>query len=320
MKYCYTIILLIILFSCKSKKWNATVNTIESSKAYDWKDMVQIDQNTLIAVGGIKYNVGAALVSKDNGATWQLVDSISPWRLQSIAKSWNNKLYTAGIGGKIFHSTTLFSNYDSIQTADTNGEWQDINTIALLSDNTMVIGGGLYKGVCYSSPNIDATALTSIDQERMINDIEMLNPSTGYACSNGQALKTKSSGNSWTVLNVTGDNFIALDFLDESTGFMIGYNGSIYKTTNSGAKWEQLRNGNSLFNGTYRFRDIAMVNSSVGYIACDNGIILKTLDGGNYWQAIEPFSQADLFKIKIINEKNIWVLGSRGSLYNILEL
>ena len=84
----------------------------------------------------------------------------------------------------------------------------------------------------------------------------------------------------WFWLNpktsVNGLN--SIKFVNTDTGFAVGQNGTILKTTDGGNKWishDSLtsKNLNSIF----------FVNSKVGYIVGDSGVVMKTTDCGSNW-------------------------------------
>jgi photosystem II stability/assembly factor-like uncharacterized protein len=81
-----------------------------------------------------------------------------------------------------------------------------------------------------------------------------------------------------------------LYFIDSVIGFMVGYNGDIYKTKNAGESWQKQNSGTSL-----PLTSIYFTDEHIGFIAgqglkgclgddCDMGsVLLKTTDGGETW-------------------------------------
>lgn len=79
-------------------------------------------------------------------------------------------------------------------------------------------------------------------------------------------------------------------FLNYDTGFVVGYNGEIYKTTDSGKSWKKKDSGTTL-----HLLSIDFVNDNTGYVSgsamtrcldpdCDKGsLLLKTTDCGESW-------------------------------------
>lgn len=130
----------------------------------------------------------------------------------------------------------------------------------------------------------------------------------------------------WYQLNSgTSSNLRSIYFTDVNTGYVVGYSGTIIKTTNGGANWisyNGLTNENlysvffigqtgfvvgGSFNvssvilkttngginwssqpvaGIYGLSSIFMTDSATAYIAADWGKILKTTNGGNNWNIL----------------------------------
>ena len=73
-----------------------------------------------------------------------------------------------------------------------------------------------------------------------------------------------------------------LYFVNESVGFVVGYNGKIYKTTNGGAIWRELDSGTRS-----HLRSVYFINEKEGFVSSGRNShgseLLKTNDGGETW-------------------------------------
>ena len=79
-------------------------------------------------------------------------------------------------------------------------------------------------------------------------------------------------------------------FVNSSIGFVVGYNGEIFKTSDSGANWRKLNSGTTL-----HLHSVFFIDENVGYVSsqamggcldadCDKGsVLLKTTNGGDTW-------------------------------------
>jgi len=79
-------------------------------------------------------------------------------------------------------------------------------------------------------------------------------------------------------------------FVNENIGFVVGYNGDIYKSTDSGTTWRKLNSGTTL-----HLHSVYFIDENVGFASshamsgcldadCDKGsVLLKTTNGGDTW-------------------------------------
>ena len=100
-------------------------------------------------------------------------------------------------------------------------------------------------------------------------------------------------------------------FINPSIGYIIGYNGAIYYTSDSGKTWQSQNSGTTL-----HLNSIFFLNENTGFISgrgmggcldpdCDKGsIFLKTSDGGNHWNKMFYDSLAYLQSMQFRDEYN----------------
>jgi photosystem II stability/assembly factor-like uncharacterized protein len=111
---------------------------------------------------------------------------------------------------------------------------------------------------------------------------------------------------SWIQLNSgTTKSLRSVCFIDENTGWSVGENGILLKTTNGGINWTQktIANGWSLY-------DIYFTNDSIGWvtIAYPEGKIYKSTDGGNNWNLNRSIQWPGYLHIQFINKDTGWVI------------
>ncbi|MEO6694642.1 MAG: YCF48-related protein [Ignavibacteria bacterium] len=115
----------------------------------------------------------------------------------------------------------------------------------------------------------------------------------GFAVSgdNGSIYRTANGGNNWTIVFTgIGNTLWDINFPNRTTGYAVGLNGLILKSTDSGINWNQQTSGTVAHLFSLEFID------SLNGVAGGNRILLKTSNGGINWisQAIsfvDPFSQ-----------------------------
>jgi len=78
--------------------------------------------------------------------------------------------------------------------------------------------------------------------------------------------------------------------------FIVGDNGTILKSNNSGLFWETINS-----NTSSNLYSIAIDYRDTGYAVGSNGTIIKSIDGGNNWNVIPSSTSNALRDVKIIN-------------------
>lgn len=117
--------------------------------------------------------------------------------------------------------------------------------------------------------------------------IKFIDERTGFMLGNsGRIRKTTDGGENWySVPSGTGAFLRDIAFINDSTGFIVGYQenytNTLLKTTNRGETWAKSSTPNKLFD----MFDISFFNDSLGFIHAND--ILKTTDGGENWSVIE---------------------------------
>lgn len=167
--------------------------------------------------------------------------------------------------------------------------------------------------------------------------IEFVSANIGYIITSNELLETTDAGNNWSRKQyITSGNDMSFYNL---TGYIVGNNGYVLKSTDNGTSWSQISTGfNSSFNTVNIIDDNNVVLSSansivktndggnnwvslsipgvsvnktfftnalVGHAVCNNGIIIKTIDGGENWYVTRNDSNilpSDYFTVYFVND------------------
>lgn len=113
--------------------------------------------------------------------------------------------------------------------------------------------------------------------------IYFINKDTGFTGGYYRILRTTNGGESW-VTTFPGFSVWDIDFVNDTTGYIVGEFGSLYKTQNAGLTWNKIPGPFYL----YTLSCIDFVNDSVGYIGSetlDNNFrfLYKTTNSGSNW-------------------------------------
>jgi len=119
----------------------------------------------------------------------------------------------------------------------------------------------------------------------------------------------------WVSLNSgTTSGLNAVFFTSRDTGYTVGFNGTILKTTNGGTNWvaQATDTTNYLLN-------VYFADANNGYAAGYGGVIIKTTNGGNTWTNLNS-GTFEMFKSVFFTSVDTgWVFGSYGTILHTTD-
>ena len=130
----------------------------------------------------------------------------------------------------------------------------------------------------------------------------------GYSTANGITKKTTNGGLNWSSL--TGGNLSGIFFINDLTGWVVGYPGYIGRTIN-GSSFTQQTTGIQ-----DRLNDVFFLNENTGWVVGgDFSVerIFKTTNGGINWIVQTSGTANKLFSVYFINENTGWSVGGPSS-------
>jgi photosystem II stability/assembly factor-like uncharacterized protein len=121
------------------------------------------------------------------------------------------------------------------------------------------------------------------------------------------SLFTGTAWANWTILNSgTREDLLAVHCpTDGTTGYVVGYRGTILKTTDGGTTWRKQGSGTTVGLTGVHFP----VDANTGYIVGGTGIILKTANGGAKWTRLNSGTSAHLRSVYFIDANTGYVGG-----------
>ena len=135
--------------------------------------------------------------------------------------------------------------------------------------------------------------------------------------------KTTISLNGWEFSKSIYDfsiNSRDLFFINSEIGFVVGYNGDIYKTTDSGEIWTKQNSGTTL-----HLHSVFFLNENVGFASsqsmncldadCNKGcLLLKTTNGGETWTKTFFPNYINIQSLKFFDElKGVAIIYTAGN-------
>ncbi len=272
---------------------------------------LQFDQNgNGIAVGGKIWQSGTIVATSNEGALWTEVQTDQKAILDLSARDQDHWLAT-GVDGHLWERKGTDD-----WTFRQLPEWRVNRAVLRLPSGEIIIGGGqsfqfgfLYRLLA------DNSIRDLLETENLINDLAMCDSLRLVAAAYGAVFLSEDGGQSWQYLDITGDHFMAIDMVTDQIGYMVGYGGTILKTTNAWHTWSSVRKGDALTVSDTPFRALAFRDSETGVLAGDAGTVWVTRDGGQEWKRMLGIpSSIDLTAVAIY-QNDIFVAGTGGHLY-----
>ncbi len=281
----------------------------------DCRDILMTDAQSGFVAGGTTWNNGYIASTLDGGMHWQL-DSISPWHLYAVYCLPDGAAFASGFGGYM-HERSVSA---SVWGMHGLPYWLAWNDIAFDSDNSGIVAGGqAYQGgkLVRLNANRQVVQVDTFVQE--ISAVAWSAPGIAHAAGYGIVLRSIDGGITWQNSGEKGDFFRSISFPTPETGYICGSSGSILKTTDSGASWQTIRKGKSLWKSDARFRAIFFENAEKGYIAGERGLLWRTIDGGDSWQIVDNLPDTDLYAVSAY-DGSVWAAGAGGRIFYFRDL
>jgi photosystem II stability/assembly factor-like uncharacterized protein len=289
-------------FLCKTEdlfeKWQ--VITQQSYWVYSYHFL---DHSTAFAVKNDVVGTGKIIKSSNGGITWKEVQSF-PFMLDKIYCNTSGKEFL--IGG-------IFGN--SIVCKSSNG-WID------------------WEIKKFSYPGQDVYFLNN-DKGFLVGGMQGL-----HFESTGDIFTTSDGGKTWNLGHSLGEVIKACTFINDFTGFCLTFGGGlglvgeggfsrIYRTTDTGGKWEQIYQFNSdLIGYSFLGNDIYFENDRVGWTVgrytnnTSGAGIFKTTNSGLNWILVWQDLSSGNFTLNSIcfNNTTGWAVGESGMIVKYSQI
>lgn len=163
--------------------------------------------------------------------------------------------------------------------------------------------------------------------KKVIYDITGTDPNHAWTSGDlGQVMYTNNGGQNWIIQPINlSKNATRIQFLDTLIGWVIGGNGTIGRTTDGGASWEQ----NFSPHYAAEYYGLSFIDHDRGWIVAGypdslvtrQGYIDRSTDGGVNWDSLYQSSgYEDYFDVEFLNTDDGIVVGGNDSTYAAIIL
>lgn len=268
---------------------------------------------------------GVIIKTSNSGTTWDTVLIDNNTSVEKIALLNNS---TAIAVAKPINSTTskAFKTVDGGQTWNSisfpNSSFSSVHfanqTIGLITD----INGTVYRSL--NSGNTWQTTATISDT---LKEVFALSPNKVFIISNRYLYSSNDGGVSWANLYFNSEYLIDITFFDNTTGYILAFNGSgipddlyIYKTIDGGNSWNKV---STLLS--------QLIHSSIYFSTVNKGYIVgqfstyHTSDGGITWNSQNSSAPSsgnfmdDLSDVHFVSEDTGFICGNYGDFYRLFK-
>ena len=256
------------------------------------------------------------LMSTNGGTTFETYQ-ISPLNIFYLGVDFVDTLrgWACGTGGwRISKTTDGGRTWTTRQ--DSYGTGYDLDMIDSLNGWAAIGGGTLLRtndgwNTWIPQNTNDPAYLNSISFSDSLNGITV----GGQNGSPATIIRTTTGGNVWEVQPRLTRNleYYGVSAFLNTNAMISGESASLVKTTNNGASWQILSNGDA--RGQTMF-NIALADTITGYAVGPYGIVVKTTNGGTLWQRqVAVPNTLWWYGVDTPNPNYAWVCGDAGSIY-----
>jgi photosystem II stability/assembly factor-like uncharacterized protein len=313
-------------------QWFLTEDNGKSYKSYTgWTNCnfnsISSNGDRIMAVTSESANI---TISNDGGESWSSVshvtNSVCPYLTDVLVSGGDTALY-AGASGQIGYSVDGGKTWE-VRNDSSNYDLYALGEIVVEDDgNPLYLAGGDGGLFFYTNDVTEEWTADSTGFENAIYDM-FANNEQRYAVFTCESSIQKSLFDGFffeAYHDSNGWDFNAVDFINDSVGFVVGDNGLLLKSTDSGDSWvvtDTIISAKKSFGPTYLdLYDIHFIDENTGFISASNGTLLRTDDVGDSWSEVSnipsELSRESFFKMTWLTDTKGFIASSGGYILKV---
>ena len=138
------------------------------------------------------------------------------------------------------------------------------------------------------------------------NSVFFTDSLNGWIVGPGFILETADGGEDWAEVENSEIiyNLFKVRFSGKNTGWIVGGDGEIYRTTDGGNNWISQREEK------YTFSSIYFLEEDTGWAVGENGVIFHTTNGGENWIRQNVSEDLELSSVYALDDQNVFAVGA----------
>lgn len=267
-----------------------------------------------------------AFQHKDSDGNGVYLDNVSVGLTRPATQDY---VYITGNSFNIYKSAVGQDAFDTVQFLDPSQPWTSTfyaTSLSTTGDSLMTVGASGLMNVRYSPSN--RVSYTNYIKAGTLYDI-WAESSTGRVIAVGapgiagsvfdQVMYSTNGGANWQLGNFSAtadEDLNGISMVDAMTGYVVGDEGGVHKTTDGGATW----NPTTATGTTTELERAVFLNANTGYVFGDDGNNHKTTDGGATWTPyVWGGGTGDVYTASFVDVNTGWVAGASGDVYKTTD-
>jgi photosystem II stability/assembly factor-like uncharacterized protein len=306
----------LIFCACGKQKIELQWTEQVSNTTVELNNIYFRDAHNGIATGGSTWYKGVLLKTKDGGATWQILDTVS--KLQTFfgaGVSTESSIFALSFNGYLYRMRLQDTQFSEIR----HTWWHPWRDVAFWQDkHGILVGGqGWQEGrIARLDSDFNVIQIDTFRQE--LSSVCFSDDSTVHVVGYGTVLRSTNRGKTWVRNPLKKDFYRSVCFPNTQIGYTVGSSGTIAKTIDGGISWTKLRDGDAVGTSNKPFLNIFFEDVNRGYIVGENGLFWRTLNGGTAWQVVENLPKRDFHSI-FVRDGAGWIAGTGGTILHFIE-
>jgi photosystem II stability/assembly factor-like uncharacterized protein len=300
--------------SCKKEGVEIAVQEIQLNTANTLQTITFVNDSVGYAAGGSLYALGELFKTTDGGATWSQGDSVLPKQIFCTYFFSENEGFVGGYDAFIAHT---YNGSDSWTGIFSFAAYKQVRQINFRNQSHGIVLGGtsVNEGMIYTTKDNGATYKEFLPANAM-RAVDFSSDSLVYAVGYGVVFVSHNGGDNWSVLEgIRNDLFCGLKFVTPAIGYMVGWQGGIYKTIDNGRHWETHQKPNKPYSRRVHLLAIDFFDTQHGVVVGEEGLLQFTADGGGSWQVAKQFTSANLTAVQMMNSTEAICCGDGGKVF-----